>query len=121
MGFARHFIHTCTITPYTAGQSARGAPTKTAASPQTEVPCRFVIPKSKAQFEPMVELGQMVQTDAFLFLTAVVAVTTEDTVTDIVLASDETAVDSDVYEVVEVANRNRRNTHHKRLRLQKVK
>ena len=121
MGFASHFIHTCTITNQTGGsQSATGAPLMTPTGTQLLVKCRFVKPKGRTQFEPLPELGQMVQTDPYLFLSSDIDVDTQSLISTIVQASDKTLIDSDTYEVIESAKRSRRTYHHQRLRLKKV-
>lgn len=120
MAFARHFIHTCTIQSFTLSQDAAGAITKAASSAQTKIRCRFVLPKGTAQFEPMPDLGQMIQTDAFLYLDRGVSISTEDEVSAIILAADGSAVDAGPFEVLDVAGRNRRSQHHIRARLKRV-
>ena len=120
MAFARHFIHECTIQSFTTSQDAVGAETRAASSQQTSIACRFVLPKSRSQFEPMPDLGQMIQTDAFLFLDRGVSIDTEDEISAIILAADDSNVDAGPFEVLEVAGRNRRSQHHIRARLKRV-
>lgn len=68
----------------------------------------------------MPDVGQMLQTDAHLFLRAGTSITTEDEVSDVILTYDETAVDAGPFEVLEVSIRNRRNVHHIYARLKKI-
>ena len=119
MGFSHHYTHTCTIVSYTVGQSARGAQTKTASGTQTLVKCRFVHPK-QPDSEPLPELGQMIRTDAYLFLNPSISVDTEAEISNVRWKSDGALVDAGPFEVIEVAKRNRRNYHHMRLRLKKL-
>jgi hypothetical protein len=120
MAFSRHFIHTCTIQSYSSSQDAVGAETRAASSSQTKIACRFVLPKGRSQFEPMQDLGQMIQTDALLFVDRAVLMSTEDEILSIALAADGSVVDAGPFEVLEVAGRNRRSPHHIRARLKRV-
>jgi len=94
MGFSHHYTHTCTIVSYTVGQSARGAQTKTASGTQTLVKCRFVHPK-QPDSEPLPELGQMIRTDAYLFLNPSISVDTEAEISNVRWKSDGALVDAD--------------------------
>jgi len=120
MGYESHLIHRCTITPTTVSRSARGAITKSNGTAVTGVHCRYVLPRGRGQYEPMVNVGQQVQTDAALLLKTDATIDTESVVSTITLAADGSSVDAGPFEVVSVSTRNRRSAHHISVGLKKV-
>lgn len=117
MPFLNALIHTCSIQSYTVGQGSAGEITRTPATLQTEIRCRLV---QRAQNEPMTDVGQMVQTDATLFLQSEESISTEDEILNVVFRVDGSTFDAGPYEVVQVVKRDRNTVHHISARLKKI-
>ena len=122
MSFDDMLVHLCDVVSYNGTQSVSGAYVKVASGTVTDQVCRFMSPtRQRAQFEPVPEIGGLIQTDKILIFRSTTGLNTENTITNVRMRYDASVIDSDSYEVMEVSPRYGRSLHHKSARLQKVK
>jgi hypothetical protein len=118
MSFDSLLIHTCDISLLSQGAADDyGIPAKTYVETYSDEPCRLVSTTGRE-----IKIGaEVVISDWKLFVDSSVNVDEQDRVSNILLASDGSTVDSSTFEVILVQLRsNGIGEHHKELSLRKV-